>query len=330
MPIGYRESRLEIGGRIHAGKDIAQRGQMPVDEFRISNTVRDGSIQNPHRSRPTTTLSCRCTFIPHIRSLTSPARKQNNQGTIMKETLLCLAVGAIAAAAFAAEPLTLVKDGAPASIVIAAERPSRAAQFAAFEIQHHVKLITGSILPIVNDQAPVVGVKILVGDSLATRAMGINRESFKGENYMVKCTPEAIVLIGNDTFDGRVVNYQDLKTFPVSRSYAPLDNATLWASYDFLENGCDIRHYAPTDAGITFIPRSSLSVEMSDICRQPAMDAFRVFYAPEMYFERGKHFEKRDVELFKLRWRNTERFAMTNHNTSSIYYKYYRRAVNSP
>jgi len=249
----------------------------------------------------------------------------------MKKTLLCFAVTAIAAATLAAAPLTLVKDGVPsASIVIAAEKPSRAAQFAAYEIQHHVKLITGAVLPIVNDQTPVAGVKILVGDSLATRAMGIKREDFKGEEYMVKCVPEAIVLIGNDTYDARVVNYQDPVTFPNSYYYAPLDNATLWAAYDFLEKGCDIRHYAPTEIGITFTPRSTLTVEMSDIRRQPTMDAFRVFHAPEMSFERGKRFDKRDVVLFKLRLRNTERFDMANHNAYSIYYKYYRRAVNSP
>jgi len=249
----------------------------------------------------------------------------------MKKTFLCLAVTAIAALAHAAAPLTLVKDGAPsASIVIAAEKPSLAAQFAAFEIQHHVKLITGAVLPIVNDQAAVAGVKILVGDSLATRALGVKREDFKGEEYMVRSLPDAIVLIGNDTYDGRGVNYQDPKTFPNSYHYAPLDNATLWAAYDFLEKSCDIRHYAPTDVGITFTPRSTLTVEMSDIRRRPAMDAFRVFYAPEMSFERGKPFEKRDIALLKLRWRNTERFAMGGHNAYSIYYKYYRRAVNSP
>jgi len=260
-----------------------------------------------------------------------PASRNGLKAKIMK-ILLGLCMGFVAGSLVAA-PLTLVKDGKPvASIVIAADKPSRAAQFAAFEIQHHVKLITGATLPIVNDQAAVEGAKILVGDSAATRALGLKREDFKGEEYLVKNAPDAIVLIGNDTCDGRVVDYQDLKTFPNSYQYAPLDNATLWAAYDFLEKGCDVRHYAPSDFGITFAPRPTLTVEMNDIRRQPVMDAFRVFYAPTMSysFERGKQFEKRDIALLKLRWRNTERFAMGGHNDYSIYYKYYRRAVNSP
>jgi len=41
-PCGGKKSRIEMGGRFHAGKELTQLGQMLVDEFRISEVVRDG------------------------------------------------------------------------------------------------------------------------------------------------------------------------------------------------------------------------------------------------------------------------------------------------
>ena len=45
--------------------------------------------------------------------------------------------------------LTLVENGIPKSDIVIGEHPTRSAQFAAFELQHGVKLITGAVLPIV-------------------------------------------------------------------------------------------------------------------------------------------------------------------------------------
>ena len=44
----------------------------------------------------------------------------------------------------------LVKDAQPVSEIVLGEQPTRAAQFAAFELQHAVKLITNTELPIVS------------------------------------------------------------------------------------------------------------------------------------------------------------------------------------
>ena len=67
--------------------------------------------------------------------------------------------------------VTLVEQGKPrAAIVLDAERPTRAAQFAAFELQHVIRLITDAELPIVRGPDGVAGAAILVGDSQAARA----------------------------------------------------------------------------------------------------------------------------------------------------------------
>ena len=49
--------------------------------------------------------------------------------------------------------LTLARDGQSAAAIILAEKPVKAAQFAAFELQLHIKAISGATLPILRGVA---------------------------------------------------------------------------------------------------------------------------------------------------------------------------------
>jgi hypothetical protein len=226
-------------------------------------------------------------------------------------------------------PFVLVKDGVPqATIVIAEEKPTVAAQFAALELQHHIKLITGADIPIVDDKAKVDGIRILVGDSSATRILGFKLEDFKGEEYAVKFLPETIILMGRDTPIYEKVDYQQHKTFPQTHYQ---EKSTLWATYDFLEKFCGVRWYAPTDTGITFTPMNTLAIEPADIRRAPVMDAQRIIEVFTFYYEYdetliSKAFSARDGLMLKLRWRMTVRYGNTNHNVYSLWYKYWGKA----
>ncbi|MDD5706569.1 MAG: hypothetical protein PHR35_11635, partial [Kiritimatiellae bacterium] len=99
----------------------------------------------------------------------------------MAASLLAMGVGVAGAAPL---DLTLVKDGAPAAAIVLAAQPTRAAQLAAFELQHHVRLITRATLPIVSEDATVPGVRILVGESGATRALGLANDGFGPQEYL--------------------------------------------------------------------------------------------------------------------------------------------------
>ena len=69
-----------------------------------------------------------------------------------------------AAVSHGAEPLFLVRDGVPQSVIVLGEKPTRSAQLGAFELQHHIKLITGAELPIVKEKSsPAVGTVIKIG-----------------------------------------------------------------------------------------------------------------------------------------------------------------------
>ena len=95
-------------------------------------------------------------------------------------------------------PLTLVKDGRPAASIVIAERPTVVARFAADELQTHLRPITGAGVPIVDDAAPVGGVRILVGESKATRKINLRSDSFRPQEYLIQFSPNTLVLMGKD------------------------------------------------------------------------------------------------------------------------------------
>ena len=75
--------------------------------------------------------------------------------------------------------LTLVKDGQPGATIVLSDKPTRAAQLAALELQEHVRLITGATLPIVDENAKVEGVGIYVGKTK------MSPDDFKSQEYAV-------------------------------------------------------------------------------------------------------------------------------------------------
>jgi len=93
---------------------------------------------------------------------------------------------------------TLVKDGRPAATIVLADKPSKTALFAAEELNAHIQKITGARLPSATDAQAVSGSRVLVGESAATRALGLTSAAFNDQEYLVRTTPDTLVLIGKD------------------------------------------------------------------------------------------------------------------------------------
>jgi hypothetical protein len=175
-----------------------------------------------------------------------------------------------------AERLTLVENGrATASIVLAA-RPARAAQFAAAELQYHLSKMTGATVPVITDAVPLRSPAILVGESAATRALGLTSRSFGPQEYLIGFRPGALVLMGRDSPDLGVVDYQSPDTFPGDFA----EQGTVYGVYDFLERFGDVRWYLPTELGEVIPARPTFAVEGQDIRRRPAM-IYRYVYRGE-------------------------------------------------
>lgn len=116
-----------------------------------------------------------------------------------------LALAALTSAAFAApHSVPLVRDGRALATIVTAAEPTVAANFAALELQAHVRRITGATLPLTSDGVRVDGPRVLVGESRATRALGLRAAALGSQEYLVRFAPQTVVLLGRDATDRRL------------------------------------------------------------------------------------------------------------------------------
>ena len=180
---------------------------------------------------------------------------------VMIMGLLVLAVGV------KADKALLVENGKAAASIVLAAQPTRAAQFAAAELQWHLEQITGATVPMVADDQPVSGTRILVGESEATIALGLRNTDFEPQEYLVRVRPGLIVLMGRDKDDRREFSYDKVDTWPELFD----EQASAYAVYDFLEKFCDVRWYIPTELGLSCPHRRTLTVSGPEVRRAPVM-----------------------------------------------------------
>ena len=106
----------------------------------------------------------------------------------------------------------IVKDGKAQGAIIIGKRPTRAAQFAAYELQYFVAGITGEVLPIRAVPQKTDNVRLIVGYNEYAEKAGI--APFTKEEYEIAFKGKDLILAGNDDADFGRVNYQDVNTFP--------------------------------------------------------------------------------------------------------------------
>ncbi len=144
----------------------------------------------------------------------------------------------------------LVIDGKPNAAIVLADRPTRSARIAAAELREHLRLMSGAKLPTVPaDELPVGVIPIYVGESAATREMGLTSSDFAPQEYLVRVTDDMVVLIGRDDPDFGQIDYEKLGAwdgFNFQRPFYRL--GTLHAAYDLLES-YGVRWYMVTDVG---------------------------------------------------------------------------------
>ncbi len=203
---------------------------------------------------------------------------------------------AVAAGRIRANDVLLVRDGRPVAAIVTAERPTHAARLAARELQYHIEEITGALVPIQHSVNSTEGTQILVGESAATRALGLKGEDFQPQEYLIRVQDERIILMGRDWVDtpasrskiGRGMQYSlddTRKTIQynvaVGRDDEPaeslelpglMDNqGTCYVAYDFLERFCAVRWYGPSPLNIVIPSRKTLAVPMTEIRRTPSL-----------------------------------------------------------
>ena len=89
----------------------------------------------------------------------------------------------------------LVENGNPKAELVIGAKPTRAAQFAALEMQHCIKLMSGATLPIVASPSGTAGsTEIIIG-------LDGGKYDFTGEEYLISFKDGKITLVGNDNPD---------------------------------------------------------------------------------------------------------------------------------
>lgn len=193
--------------------------------------------------------------------------------------------------------VTLVQDGEPASAIVTAEKPTPSANLAALELQHHIKQITGATLPITYPGQASTGPRILVGESAATRELGLKGGGFRPQEYLIRVTEGTVVLMGRDWEDTEANRAEvgfDTHLKPLAKLRNEIDyNATVghpeagekiielpgllddqgtcYATYDFLERFCGVRWYGPRPINVVTPSRKTLTVAMTEIRRSPSL-----------------------------------------------------------
>jgi len=91
---------------------------------------------------------------------------------------------------------------------------------------------------------------IYVGESKATRMMGLISYQFQLQESLVLVTKDSVVLIGRDDPDTGPITYEKDGVWPGFRLRSVYYRlGTLYAAYDFLETYCGVRWYMVTDVG---------------------------------------------------------------------------------
>lgn len=247
--------------------------------------------------------------------------------------LLCCAITATGCATLAPgntrPEFVLARDGAAACTIVTADSPTPAARLAALELQFHVLKITGAELPIRTDRDNVTGPLVLVGDSVAARALGFKGSDFAPQEYRIAFRPNALILIGRDWEDteanrsefGRPMNCGD--TLAATRQRIDYwkavglperstgeielpgvydDQATCYATYHFIEHFCDVRWYGAASSSIVIPSQKSLAVCSKDVRRSPALKYRDALWSGNWPFMKGQWGPVTQPEIF-LFWR---------------------------
>ena len=174
------------------------------------------------------------------------------------------------------EAFELVQQGTATCSIVIAERPTPAARLAALELQYHLLKISGAEVPIRSENDRVEGRRILVGESSATRRLGLRSGDFKPQEYLIAFRTNTIILIGRDWEDteanrkveGRPMTGETLQATRHKMDYWKTvgcpdrstgemelpglydDQGTCLAAYDFLERFCGVRWYGPAELNI--------------------------------------------------------------------------------
>ncbi len=153
-----------------------------------------------------------------------------------------------ATAPVAAKPdLPVVTNGHATAIIVLAAAPTAVSRYAAAELAYHVEKATGVRLPIVTEGAPAAAgtTRLLIGDTQATRAAGLNPTLLDLESFILRRHGDTLIIAGRDSPGD-----------PLDRDTSA---GTLFGVYEWLERELGVRWLWPGELG-THVPATATVV----------------------------------------------------------------------
>jgi len=196
--------------------------------------------------------------------------------------------------------LIIFGKGEVNAVLLTGKAPTPVAKFAAEELQSYLSRATGFSFEIKEDASKSDGeIRIWVGESEGTRALGVNIDNLPRDGFIIKAvSPEDIVILGKD----------DSKENPkIRNSYGRYERATLFGVYEFLERFAGVRWYLPGKYGEIVPELKRLTVPATlNIAEKPAMRKRRgSFWEGRMGYknkiERLKDLSDRYLYMYRLR-----------------------------
>ena len=166
-------------------------------------------------------------------------------------------ISCISGAVAASGSVNLIRDGQPVSVIVIADKPTRAARLAASELQLWLEKVSDATVPMLPEGQMTKNTGktlILVGDTKQTGALGLNSEDFELEEFRIRTFPGGLVLMGDDRrTDG-------MELF-----------GTLWAVETFAEQFLGVRLLWPGQLGEVAPKQKTIELDEIDVRQVPSL-----------------------------------------------------------
>lgn len=174
----------------------------------------------------------------------------------------------------------LAAGGRALAVIVAPEGAAAPVRFAAQELKVHLDEMTGASFAIVG-AAPADGAAIVLGDTPAGRAAGIDLKAIARDAYAIRTVGQRIYIAGPDDATTKSEVLLKLTSEPFPRTAGryemerrlgaatwDFERGTLYGAYRFLEElGC--RWFFPGPKGRVVPPTPELSVQAFNLTEQP-------------------------------------------------------------
>jgi len=150
----------------------------------------------------------------------------------------------------------LQSTGRDFKAIVVAENPTGAALLAAEELQRYIAKVTGgtsvevlrqgTVLPILKDSQPEIPKPaILVGHSKLTDALGIDLSRLKPEGFLLKTTPDCLIIAGDDhpVWTYEILTRKDRAWLGAAEREGGTRVGTLFGVYTFLQEVAGVGWY---------------------------------------------------------------------------------------